>query len=125
MARLARELGKKLPGKYMGGPHTVRAACGYGVFLLRGLQAAAHYLGDTEKTTSDSYSNINGEHVNSTCLVGLLVQPQLSSGTEWPGRDTTSNTDADRVRDLEAQVAGLTDALEKARRPIAQGGLAA
>lgn len=125
MAMLADELGMTIPGKYMAGPHTVRAACGYGVFLLRGLQAAAHYLGDTEKTTSDFYSNINGEHVDSTCLRGLVVEPRLSNAAGQPEQSGPIQDDARRIRELEVELAELKDALAKALRPISSGRKAA
>lgn len=115
MAQLARKLGLPVArGKYMAGPHTVRASCGYGVFLRQGLQAAAHYLGDTESTARDAYSAIDGEHVDSSCLMALDVRPQLalqpsdaralSSAAPSPRADAT----AEYVAELESRLAALT-----------------
>lgn len=83
MSAAAREAGKVLPGhRYEFGPHSVRGSCGYGVFLMhgdQGVQKAAHYLGDEEDTVRDAYSSINGIHVDSSCLVGLDMGPQLNT----------------------------------------------
>lgn len=83
MSTAARDAGMFLPGRrYEFGPHSVRGACGYGVFLMhgnQGLQKAAHYLGDDEDTVRDAYSSINGIHVDSSCLVGLDMGPQLNT----------------------------------------------
>lgn len=76
MARVARSLKMKLPKtKYEFGPHSVRGACGYGMFLVYDEKAAAQYLGDTIETVRDAYSAIDGAHVDSSCLVGFQVGP--------------------------------------------------
>jgi hypothetical protein len=115
MAQLARSLKMPAPGgKYMSGPHTVRGSCGYGVFLRQGLQAAAHYLGDTEETVSDAYSAIDGKHVDSSCLVGLDVRPQLTlqpsekSGLSGTAADSQAGATAEYVAELESRIAALT-----------------
>lgn len=119
MAQLARTLGMPVAGgKYMGGPHTVRASCGYGVFLRQGLQAAAHYLGDTETTASDAYSAIDGEHVDSSCLTALDVRPQLSlrpadAGATGLPPASRAAASAEYIAELEDRVAALTAELER------------
>jgi integrase len=98
MSAAAREVNMLLPGhRYEFGPHSVRGSCGFGVFLSHGAQAAAHYLGDEEDTVRDAYSSINGIHVDSSCLVGLDMGPQLNTR---------------RQSERGARLHGLVDALE-------------
>jgi integrase len=76
MAAMARSLKMTLPTrKYEFGPHSVRGACGYGIFLLFDAKAAAQYLGDTIDTALAAYSSIDGSHVDSSGLVGFNVAP--------------------------------------------------
>jgi integrase len=76
MATMARSLKMSLPTrKYEFGPHSVRGACGYGIFLLYDAKAAAQYLGDTIDTALEAYSSIDGSHVDSSGLVGFNVAP--------------------------------------------------
>lgn len=76
MAAVARSLEMTLPTrKYEFGPHAVRGACGYGIFLLHDGKAAAQYLGDTIDTALEAYSSIDGSHVDSSGLVGFNVAP--------------------------------------------------
>lgn len=76
MAAVARSLEMTLPTrKYEFGPHAVRGACGYGIFLLFDAKAAAQYLGDTIDTALEAYSSIDGSHVDSSGLVGFHVAP--------------------------------------------------
>lgn len=76
MAQMARTLKMSVPNtKYEFGPHSVRGACGYGMFLVYDEKAAAQYLGDTIDTALDAYSAIDGAHVDSSCLVGFQVRP--------------------------------------------------
>ncbi len=105
MSAVARTAKKVLPGnRYEFGPHSVRGACGYGLFLAHGVQAAAHYLGDEEDTVRDAYSSINGIHVDSTCLVGLDMGPQLNAGSHGGGH---------RMSERGERLHGLVDALEE------------
>jgi integrase len=104
MSAAARRAGMFLPGhRYEFGPHAVRGACGYGVFLMhgdQGIQKAAHYLGDEESTVREAYSSINGIHVDSSCLVGIDTRPQLSTSAK------TLSPRGSRLHDL-------VDALER------------
>ena len=82
MARVARSLEMKVPNtKYEFGPHSVRGACGYGMFLVYDEKAAAQYLGDTIETVRDAYSAIDGAHVDSSSLVGFQVGPARPAST--------------------------------------------
>ncbi len=98
MSAAAREANMVLPGnRYEFGPHSVRGSCGYGVFLEygdRGVQKAAHYLGDEEDTVRDAYSSINGIHVDSSCLVGLDMGPQLNTRRSEVGTRLQALVDA-------------------------------
>jgi integrase len=89
MSAAAREANMPLPKRrFEFGPHAVRGSCGYGLFLLHGVQKAAHYLGDQEDTVRDAYSSINGIHVDASCLVGLDMGPQLNTGQGGGRRPT-------------------------------------
>jgi len=116
----ALEAGMMLPGKrYEFGPHSVRGSCGYGVFLHHGRQKAAHYLGDEENTVAEFYSSINGIHVDSSCLIGIDIGPQL--GTADPAATTPSLRRSALLRRLtqkldrgELDVAGYLRAVQAA-----------
>ena len=107
MSKAARVAETALPGhKYEFGPHAVRGACGYGVYLMhgnQGLQKAAHYLGDEEETVRNAYSSINGIHVDSSCLVGLDMGPQLNTNRLARGQGASERAQ---------RLYGLVDALE-------------
>lgn len=99
MSVAAREAGMPLPERrFEFGPHSVRGACGYGLFLLYGVQKAAHYLGDEEDTVRDAYSSINGIHVDASCLVGLDMGPQLNTDRQGISRRSTQR--ASRLHEL-------------------------
>ncbi len=105
MSAAAREAGMPLPERrFEFGPHSVRGSCGYGLFLLHGVQKAAHYLGDEEDTVRDAYSSINGIHVDASCLVGLDMGPQLNTERQMGARRPTER--ASRLYEL-------VDALER------------
>lgn len=107
MSSVALAAKKLLPGtRYEFGPHAVRGSCGYGVFLMfgdAGVQKAAHYLGDKEDTVREAYSSINGLHVDSSCLVGLDMRPQLNTARETRPRRGSAVT---------LELHGLVDSFE-------------
>ena len=104
MSAAARAAKMPLPERrFEFGPHAVRGSCGYGLFLLHGVQKAAHYLGDEEETVRGAYSSINGIHVDASCLVGLDMGPQLNTG-----RQESDRQQSERAKRLY----GLVDALE-------------
>jgi hypothetical protein len=108
MSAVALSAGKLLPGtRYEFGPHSVRGSCGYGVFLIHGdagVQMAAHYLGDEEDTVREAYSSINGVHVDSSCLVGIVMVPQLDTDRRRMGKAVSA-----RATDLYRLVDALED----------------
>lgn len=79
MAAAAVRAGLTLPRhKWEFGLHCIRGACGYGIYVLKGRQAAAHYLGDSESTAESAYAAIDGKLVDSSALVAVDMTPQLS-----------------------------------------------
>lgn len=85
MVRYATEFHLARSGrKYEFGLHPLRISCGFAIYLLEGIGAAAAYLGDTENTVKESYSAISGINVDSRCLLSAAK----SAATEYERRNT-------------------------------------
>jgi hypothetical protein len=117
LAGMAAELEMPWPtGRGEGAPHAAtRNSMGFGLFLTRGEEAAAHYLGDSVASVRETYASTDGIHVDVSRIdlevMGTIETTDASSGGDMVEHLRVENASLKRrLAKLEARLQAIDPA---------------